>query len=49
MNNNIVVVIPVYKAFVTKADIVSLKQCLQVLNKYHICLICHGKTGFIGI
>ena len=43
MNNNIVVVIPVYKAFVTKADIVSLKQCLQVLNKYDICLICHEK------
>ena len=38
MNNNIVVVIPVYKAFVTKADIVSLKQCLLLLQKQTLFL-----------
>ena len=48
MKNNIVVVIPVYKTFVTKVDIASLKQCLKVLNKYHICLICHTKLDLSG-
>lgn len=47
-----VIVIPVYKAQPNEDEVVNLRQCLRVLNKHDICLVCPkelDKTAYDNI
>lgn len=43
INNNCCIVIPIYKEILSETDIISLKQCLKILSKYHIVFITNKK------
>ena len=34
MNNEVVIVIPIYKKFINKNEKIAINQCIKVLNKY---------------
>lgn len=37
---NVVIVIPIYRQYLTKTERMSLVQCINILNKYDIVLVC---------
>ncbi|MFT3754053.1 MAG: DUF5672 family protein [Paludibacter sp.] len=41
MYKDVVIVIPVYKSSLDENEILSFKQCLNILNKYTICIVTY--------
>ena len=43
MNNNVIVVIPIYKSIPDSFETISFKQCINILHKHTICILTHAE------
>ncbi len=44
-----IVAIPIYKVGINDKEEISLRQCLNILGEFDICLVCpEGLCGFYG-